>query len=74
MLDLRAVRQMMYLEGGIRYQKEGHNQLDSSYRISFPHVRESIRLSALLARGFEDERETRYALHTHWSYLLHHQR
>ena len=38
MLDLRAVRQMMYLEGGVRHQQEGHNQLDSSYRISFPHI------------------------------------
>ena len=25
MLDLRAVRQRMYLEGGIRYQQEGHD-------------------------------------------------
>ncbi|MGB7060859.1 MAG: hypothetical protein WBF13_00720 [Candidatus Zixiibacteriota bacterium] len=72
MLDLRAVRQRMYLEGGVRYQQEGHDQLNGSYRISFPHIRESIRLSALPARRLEDERERRYALYIHWNYPFHH--
>ena len=46
MLDLRAVRQTMYLEEGVRYQQQGLDQSDGSCRISFPHIWESVQLAA----------------------------